>query len=61
MDLDVAIMKGNLKQELILVENAVLSGTYNDGLMRIVVSYKGGRYQLHGDLLGGYYIVIDWF
>jgi len=61
IQIEVSIMKTNLKGELFPIENVFLSGKFNDVLMRIVVSYNGRQYQLHDATQVGYYIVIDWF
>ncbi len=61
IDVEVSIMKTNLKGELFLIERVSLSGKFNDVLVKIVVSYKNNQYQLHDAPETGYYIVVDWF
>jgi len=47
IQIEVSIMKTNLKGELFPIENVFLSGKFNDVLAKIIVSYNGRQYQLY--------------
>jgi len=61
IEVDVSVMKTNLKGEMFPIETVVLLGKFNNVLTKIVVSYNGRQYQLHDAPQVGHYIVVDWF